>query len=112
VSLASQQLTHGVNVRLASISDFADASCTWDKSRPRFKHSSRTTSGVRLDPHTGKLGPFSSDEGLHRPVVDARVVDEDGKQVGWLQEICERAIAAWEGELMAADVQISHCRDV
>jgi hypothetical protein len=28
-------------------------------------------SGVRLDPHTGKLEPFSSDGGLHRLVVDA-----------------------------------------
>lgn len=49
-----------------------------------------------LDPATGQLRVESVGGGSAALVIDTRVVDEQGGPLGWLQELCNEAMTAWE----------------
>ena len=48
-------------------------------------------------PIGGGSGPIQTKDGASLRIV-ANVVDKDGKRLGNLEDICEKAVAAWEAE--------------
>jgi hypothetical protein len=49
---------------------------------------------------TGEMVQMTSDGGVAELVVNATVEDENGNDIGQLQDICRRAIDVWESELI------------
>lgn len=61
--------------------------------------------GYTIDLHSGQLKPFG--DGKVEVIIDADVFDGAGKKVGGVMAIAERAIAAWEAELIKAGVHVA-----
>jgi hypothetical protein len=79
-----------------------------------IKRSARMTVGgdgpgsvsMQLDPGTGQLIIHKSGCGKMELVVDAKIVDRTGNQVGLLIDVSENAVNAWEQTLVAAGVSL------
>jgi len=59
-----------------------------------------------MDPITGKFIQQSGNGGSVSLVISGDVLDENGTRIGDFLKICEKAVSAWERELVAAGINI------
>jgi hypothetical protein len=59
-----------------------------------------------IDPRTGIPSVTRSGSGSAKLSLTALVVDETGKTLGELSDLCGKAVAAWENELVSAGVRL------
>jgi hypothetical protein len=59
-----------------------------------------------MDPITGKFMQQSGNGGSVSLIISGDVIDENGTRMGDFLEICEKAVSAWEKELVAAGINI------